>query len=61
MTDKHWAIFALRDIRNALDENRYDVATCHINDAIAAILARDEQDHDHQIAGDVVDNVRYRI
>ena len=44
MKDKHWAVFALRDIQNALDGDRYDVAVCHINDAVAAILARDEQD-----------------
>ncbi|WP_227268027.1 hypothetical protein [Roseobacter weihaiensis] len=29
-----------------MDDNRYDVASCHINDAIEAILARDEQDHE---------------
>jgi hypothetical protein len=46
MSDKHWAVFALRDIQNALDQDRYDVASCHIGDAIAAILARDEQDLD---------------
>lgn len=46
MSDTHWAVFALRDIQNALDENRYDVASCHINDAIEAILARDAQDHE---------------
>ena len=44
MNEKHWAVFALRDIKNALDEKRYDVASCHIGDAIAAILARDAQD-----------------
>ena len=43
MSDKHWAVFALRDIQNALDQDRYDVASCHIGDAIAAILARDER------------------
>lgn len=55
MTDKHWAIFALRDIQNAIDTDRYDVATFHIEDAIAAIEARDAQDgpaatsaHDHK-------------
>lgn len=44
MTDKHWAVFALRDIKAALNEQRYDVAACHISDAIDAILARDSQD-----------------
>ncbi len=44
MTDKHWAVFALKDIKNALDADRYDVASYHIDDAIAAIMARDEQD-----------------
>ena len=44
MTEKNWAIFALRDIKSALDDDRYDVALCHINDAIAAIRARDDED-----------------
>ena len=44
MKDKHWAVFALRDIKDALDAQRYDVACCHINDAIEALLARDAQD-----------------
>lgn len=48
MTDNHWAVFALKDIKNALDGERYDVATCHIDDAIAAILARDDQDTENQ-------------
>ena len=46
MSDQHWAIYALKDIRNALDDDRYDVAVCHIADAIDAILARDQQDFD---------------
>ncbi|MEM9576813.1 MAG: hypothetical protein AAF999_07340 [Pseudomonadota bacterium] len=50
MTDKHWAVFALKDIKNALDADRYDVASFHIDDAIAAIVARDDQDGDTQIA-----------
>lgn len=44
MTDTHWAILALRDINCALDRNRYDVASHHIDDAIFAIMARDNQD-----------------
>ena len=44
MSNKHWAIFALRDIQTALDCDKYDVASCHIDDAIAAILSQDEQD-----------------
>ncbi len=44
MTDTHWAILALRDINSALDRNRYDVASHHIDDAIFAIMARDAQD-----------------
>lgn len=60
MTEKHWAVFALRDIKDALDNDRYDVATCHINDAIAAILARDDQDHEYHGAEEEVD-ARFRI
>lgn len=44
MANEHWAIFALKDIQNAIDGDRYDVAMFHIEDAIAAIMARDEQD-----------------
>ncbi|MCV3270935.1 hypothetical protein [Roseobacter sinensis] len=44
MTDIHWAILALRDINSALDRQRYDVASHHIDDAIFAIMARDAQD-----------------
>ena len=44
MTDLHWAVFALQDIQSAIDPERYDVASSHINDAIAAIIAVDEQD-----------------
>ncbi len=44
MSNNHWAVFALRDIQTALDCDKYDVASCHIDDAIAAILAQDEQD-----------------
>lgn len=44
MTDIHWAILALRDINDALDQCRYDVASHHIDDAIFAIMARDAQD-----------------
>ncbi len=43
MNDKHWAIFALRDIQNALDREKYDIAAYHIDDAIHAIIAMDEQ------------------
>ncbi|MEM1074516.1 MAG: hypothetical protein AAF665_04905 [Pseudomonadota bacterium] len=46
MAENHWAIFALRDIKDALDRERYDVASYHIDDAIAAILSRDDQDGD---------------
>ena len=44
MSDLHWAVHALRDIQSAIDSDRYDVAAFHIEDAIAAILARDDQD-----------------
>lgn len=44
MTDTHWAVFALQDLKKALDKNRYDVAIFHIDDAISAIIARDDQD-----------------
>ena len=44
MTNIHWAILALRDINCALDRQRYDVASHHIDDAIFAIMARDAQD-----------------
>ncbi|MBW4708811.1 hypothetical protein KX928_13560 [Roseobacter sp. YSTF-M11] len=44
MTDVHWAVFALRDLNQAIDQKRYDVASYHINDAIYAIIARDAQD-----------------
>ena len=47
MPDLYWAIFALKDIRNTIDGDRYDVAVCHIDDTIAAISARDEQDQDN--------------
>ncbi len=60
MSDKHWAIFALRDIKNALDNDRYDVASCHIKDAIAAILARDEQDFDMKEAKRAMDRQTVR-
>lgn len=63
MTDKHWAVFALNDIKNALDTDRYDVATHHISDAISAILARDEQDHetgDHKVSR-LHANLRHRL
>ncbi|WP_253186801.1 hypothetical protein [Roseobacter denitrificans] len=55
MPSQHWAIFALRDIQTALDCDKYDVASCHIDDAIAAILAQDEQDATghHKDAGDM--------
>ena len=43
MNDKHWAIFALRDIQNALDRSKYDIAVHHIDDAIHAIIAIDEE------------------
>lgn len=41
--DKHWAVLVLKDIQDALDQDRYDAATYHINDAINAILASDAQ------------------
>lgn len=41
MTEKHWAIFALRDIQNALDGEKYEIASYHIKDAIEAILDTD--------------------
>ncbi|MEM1352766.1 MAG: hypothetical protein AAGF27_10500 [Pseudomonadota bacterium] len=44
MTDKHWAIFALNDIKNALDREKYESATYHISDAIEAILETDAGD-----------------
>ena len=44
MSKQHWAIGALRDIKAAIDQKRYDVAAFHINDAIEAIVARDLQD-----------------
>jgi hypothetical protein len=40
-TKVNWAVFALRDISNALDKTRYDVAAHHIEDAIEAIIAQD--------------------
>lgn len=43
MSDKHWAIFALRDIQNALDCEKYDIAAHHIDDAIHAIIAIDDE------------------
>ena len=50
MTGNHWAIFALRDIQNAMDKDRYEVASYHIEDAIEAILARDQQDDAHSLS-----------
>jgi len=44
MNDKHWAIFALRDIQTALDREKYSIAAHHIDDAIHAIIAIDEED-----------------
>lgn len=41
MTDLHWAIFALRDIKSALDCEKYEIAVFHIDDAINAIQALD--------------------
>jgi hypothetical protein len=46
MNDKHWAIFALRDIQNALDREKYDVAAYHIDDAINAIISMDDDGED---------------
>jgi len=43
MSDNHWAIFALRDIQNALDRSKYNIAVHHIDDAIHAIIAIDEE------------------
>ncbi|MFK7764131.1 MAG: hypothetical protein AB8B62_12785 [Roseobacter sp.] len=60
MSDKHWAIFALRDIKNALDNDRYDVASCHIKDAIDAILSRDDQDFDMRETKQAVDRQTVR-
>lgn len=44
MNDKHWAIFALRDIQSALDRDKYDIAAHHIDDAIHAIIAIDDEE-----------------
>lgn len=60
MSDKHWAIFALHDIRRALDSDRYDVACCHIKDAIDAILARDDQDFEMRETKQAVDRQTVR-
>ena len=43
MNDLHWAVFALRDIKNALDCEKYEIAAYHIDDAINAILAINEE------------------
>ena len=43
MSEKQWAIFALRDIQNALDKNKYEIAVHHLDDAINAIIAIDEE------------------
>lgn len=37
MTDNHWAIFALCDIRNALNSDEYEYAVEHIDQAISAM------------------------
>ena len=61
MNDKHWAIFALRDIQNALDREKYDIAAYHIDDAIHAIIAMDEQsasDGQNEDAGDEAPSAR---
>ena len=42
MNDLHWAVFALRDIQNALEDEKYEIAAYHIDDAINAILAVSE-------------------
>ena len=52
MTDLHWAIFALRDIQNAIDAKRYEIACHHITDAIAAIIAVDEDGNGEKDAAD---------
>ena len=59
----HWAKYALEDIREALDADRYDVARHHISDAIAAIIARDEQGEDYDNSTDVAgsSNSRYPL
>jgi len=46
MTTSNWVTAALRDIRKVMDDNRYDVAAHHIDDAISAIVARDSQGDD---------------
>ncbi|MFK7743971.1 MAG: hypothetical protein AB8B47_02865 [Roseobacter sp.] len=46
MQDLHWAVFALRDIKSALNEEQYEIAAHHISDAIAAILSVEETDVD---------------
>ena len=37
MTNNHWAVYALRDIQNALTRENYPDASSHIDDAIKAI------------------------
>jgi len=51
MNDNHWAIFALRDIQNALDRSKYDIAVHHIDDAIHAIIAIDQETMDVEETG----------
>ena len=41
MTNATWAICVIKDLKNALDGKRYEVARAHLNDAAAAIIARD--------------------
>jgi hypothetical protein len=50
MNDLHWAVFALRDIQNALEEEKYEIAAYHIDDAINAILAVGEDCADYAAA-----------
>lgn len=44
MTKSHWAVFALRDIQNAIDKKRYEIAVHQIQDAIDTIIAIDGED-----------------
>jgi hypothetical protein len=63
MNDLHWAVFALRDIQNALDDEKYEIAAHHIDDAINAILAVSEDCGNCSAANQTADKrrVAYRL
>lgn len=47
----HWATLALKDIKDALDDDCYDTAAAHIEEAIASIRASQRSDFIDTVQG----------